>query len=1056
MSQRHEATSFAQKKDELIRKIEQLPTPDKIRDHFKRDRNSLETLYRASVREVRGFEEHDNLETEFADAVIGDGLEQARAKIFAAVLQLTTDPATEIWTCFIAALALTDPSARRDDFRDECIPDIDINYIKNHLGETFAAALEQELCVVSPPIVSARRGYETETWTMKRDDADDEWKEQRRKYNEPTGHFWPDQAALKIAEDHKELLRAFYIEHSKCSAEYTVATPVEMRYKLRQARRESDAFLIGVQDRARILAILLYNRVPREQAWDVFIGACMSRSEHMLDEHLPYTPDDINQIFGTSMRQGERDSFHHRQFSFCPLKIGRPSSHRPEIRIPLERAHMPFEWKKKCGEGASNVAVFYVGIHEGHLQEGEDGNDKKDEQWNRSVTRLAMKQIPYDKYANQEVKVNMLIHDQPLKHDHIIQIRGIHWLADAVLIFMDPAQCNLYEFMTVHCKSPAASSQSRKTRLRMITRIADALVYLHSRLEDDSKIIHFMHKDLKAENILVVGDNDITVETKDLKLTDFGLSSVKAESSSASGRGPETVHAPADRTSRTRLPANAVNFAPEASNNNAVTKKSDVWAFGIGLAEYVAWIARGSEGLEDLKRKRNAYEHPSWVLDENKKPVLSPAITEWFEHLTADGQLSDDEKQMYTSCWLLLKHVCLVCVPERRGCMEDVQKFLRNICNGSTTVQASILSDFPLHRLNGMQTPMGYNEDAQTRVPEFDTDIIRYDSARDVSDTLARESIGSGRSLTAAHNSTDFAISLRPSRSNASRVAPEEQTHSPVRRFFGRLGFRSASADPPRPGDPAPIDSRQQRRATTMSNNVDVSREHQDVPPRVTVAEHGHQSANGPKKTELHLAADAGDFDLVRSLLEQIDSDTEQGRAQVNAEDEQCMTPLLYALRSTQSSDQGSDVRAAMMLLAKGADVSIIPNHRRSALHYAVAICPPDTDECLTALLLQQSPGLIMQQDENGNTPLHNLADGAMKGTLERLGKMVEVLKKTQEGASALDQALRLQNRSSRYKQGNYLPCEMVRDDRALSGDDRRAIIALLRPGRQGFSRTMF
>jgi serine/threonine protein kinase len=1031
MFQLHEANSFAQKKDGLNQTIAQLPKPEDLRDHLRSKRSLLATLYRASTEEVHGIEEHGTLENEFADAVIGDGLRESRVKIFAAVLKLTTDPTSEIWTCFVSALALANPGTRRDDFRDECIPDLDTEYIKSHLGQEFALEFEEELCAVSPPdsaskfeerkqdlyklVDAARRGYETETWTIERNDAG-EFKKQGRKYTDATGHFWPDQAASKVVEDNKELLRNFYLEHSKYSVEFIEATALGQRHKLRYARKESDAFLAGVQARARILAILIYDRVrPEAHAWNVFIGACMTRSKSLLDEKLPYTPDDIKRIFGTGLLRGERDSFHDRQFSFCPLKITRPSSDRSESRIPLELAHMPFERKEKCGEGASAVAVFYVDIYPGHLQ------DERGETWNQKVIRLAMKQIPFDKFANQEVKVNMLIHDQAFKHDHIVQIRGIHWLTNAVLIFMEPAQCNLYEYMTIDCTSSAATPDIRKTRLQMITKIADALAHLHGRLEDDSKVIHFMHKDLKAENILVMGDDD-DPETKILKLTDFGLSSIKAESSSATDRGPQPVRTPADRSSRTRLPATAVHFAPEASEDNVVTKKSDVWAFGIGLAEVVAWIAKGSEGLEDLKQKRAAYKHPSWIPDENGKPMLSPGIVAWFDGLTADGSLGGDEKLMYTSCWLLLKHVCLVCDPERRGRMKDVRDFLRKICNGSTAVQAAILSDFPQGRLNDVPAHTDHRGDELVCLPTDSSGVTRQDSARDVPNPHTRKSTSSGSSHTTTHNSARTGTSPRPTVSETSRVAPADQERrtSRFKSLVSRFKSRSAGTGSPPPNDSTPLGSNRQRRKTTsVSHNDDTS-----------------QRQQGPlgNMTELHQAANSGDLNLILSLLEHIDPDTEQGLMKLNAEDDHCMTPLLYALRQ-------DHVQAAILLLEKGADVNIISNHGRSALHYAVEIYPPDTDQCLTALLLERSPELIKAKDPNGDTALHQLADLAMVGTLDRLKKMVDVLKASEVGVSALDEALR-----TRSGPRNLVPRDMVQE-----GEDRSKIITLLTPGSGSF-----
>lgn len=131
MSQSHEATTFAEIQDELNEKIAEIrQTPDKIRGLLQRERTLLVNLHNAWIREGRGFEAHGSLGYEFADAVIGDGSKEARVKIFAAVLSLKTDPTTQIWKCFLSALALADPDARHNDFRDECIPDFDLEYIE--------------------------------------------------------------------------------------------------------------------------------------------------------------------------------------------------------------------------------------------------------------------------------------------------------------------------------------------------------------------------------------------------------------------------------------------------------------------------------------------------------------------------------------------------------------------------------------------------------------------------------------------------------------------------------------------------------------------------------------------------------------------------------------------------------------------------------------------------------------------------------------------------------------------------------------------------------------
>jgi hypothetical protein len=119
--------------------------------------------------------------------------------------------------------------------------------------------------------------------------------------------------------------------------------------------------------------------------------------------------------------------------------------------------------------------------------------DETSETWNQEPTTLAMKQILSDKNSNQELRVNLLILIQVFKHRNIVHARGIHWLMNAVLIFIEPAKCNLYDLMTIYCTSSAGERSSRKKRLYKIYEITDALAQLYEHLEDDSEAVHFMH-----------------------------------------------------------------------------------------------------------------------------------------------------------------------------------------------------------------------------------------------------------------------------------------------------------------------------------------------------------------------------------------------------------------------------------------------------------------------------------------------------------------------------------------------------------------------------------
>jgi len=148
------------------------------------------------------------------------------------------------------------------------------------------------------------------------------------------------------------------------------------------------------------------------------------------------------------------------------------------------------------------------------------------------------------------------------------------------------------------------------------------------------------------------------------------------------------------------------------------------------------------------------------------------------------------------------------------------------------------------------------------------------------------------------------------------------------------------------------------------------------------------------------------------------------------------MTPLIHALREMKTE-------AATLLFDNNADVNIMPDSGRSALDYAVDIPTPDGEKCLAALLLERSPALVTERDQKGDTALHKVAEFAMTGTLACLEAMVGVLKSSDVGASALNEALKSR---SGLEQNGPLPCEMVQEGNLPRGD-REKIIELLTPG---------
>ena len=622
--------------------------------------------------------------------------------ILAIILALDTVPTAEIWPRFVAALSLAKPELRHEDFRDECLPEFGLAYIKQQLGEEFASKFEakyHEICfcssvnyfedrlrMLSNLVEQGRCTYQTVTTTEEFAETGTRFKHESAS-TESTGYFWPDNMASNLVAANEELVRSFYVEHTKGTEEYLNASATARSRQMRAALESSKRFLVGVRVRAKVMAILLYSGASHKaQAWDLFIDNCTRENDSsMLDANLPFTLDTLRRTFGPKTPQYVLDNFHDRQYAFCPLKIRTSwtGGQANQNQISLARAHLPFTKKIQCGNGSSSK-VFYVEVAPGHFQ-------NTNEHWNNTHVLLAMKLMRFDKTTAQELEVINLIRSQKHSHNHIVQILGIELLLDAVLIFMEPANCNLYDYMTLHCTSRAMTAVSRIQRLAMFARLSDVLVHLHDHMEDRGKKVHLIQNDFRAENILVMPKHpgeDAGHGEKMLKLTDFSLSFIGATNTDPGGLDVRSTEELRHRLARTKLPAYVPHFAPESKNDNFVAIQSDVWAFGTVLAEFVAWIAYGASGLADLEQRLSS-EGTFFEVDEQTKTLtLASGVIAWFDRLLNDGSLNNGEKRMYQDCWNLLKNFCLVCDPAARGSMREVQSLLRTICRDSKEYQS--------------------------------------------------------------------------------------------------------------------------------------------------------------------------------------------------------------------------------------------------------------------------------------------------------------------------------------------------------------------------------
>jgi serine/threonine protein kinase len=149
-------------------------------------------------------------------------------------------------------------------------------------------------------------------------------------------------------------------------------------------------------------------------------------------------------------------------------------------------------------------------------------------------------------------EVNVLFQ---LSHKNVVKFLGavacsdegepIYWIATECL------EQNLGVFL---CK-PEASDQNEK--IRIISEIASGLSYLHSH--------NIVHRDIKPENVMLD-------ESGEVKIIDFGFSKIKDLHDVASGQAS------------TAKPSTLVWMSPEKKANKPSSASSDVYSFGLVMA----------------------------------------------------------------------------------------------------------------------------------------------------------------------------------------------------------------------------------------------------------------------------------------------------------------------------------------------------------------------------------------------------------------------------------------------------------------------------------------
>lgn len=678
----------------------------------------------------------------FRKRVIGDTLALSRSKILATILQAGEDFLLRIWDLFLEHLegqTFIDP--RLPDCKLEELEllmgseedalafsshqhnfyEVDTTGHFNEVRQKLKSFLNQTSDEQSAEnlVVCQRLGLEGEPEGER---TEDRW--------------YPDLVPTRVIENHAELVQSLFVEAYKTvhRLEYE-SDPREKRRILSEAKLHAMSMYQAVWPRAKVLAILIcINVTANTSMWRNFVRICLEdssvnrepnqRAEGNLvlsrassvsetasflirtqgslllhrretkvraclllqipiskphanasvlavgtlhDSMLPMEEESIRNHLGADDSQ----LFFSTQYSFCTVFL------RKEQQTEWEHSqlHLPLLSRRPIGSGSFGD-VFHVTVKAGYFEGYAGDQDVAMKVMERKTTN----------YAEWDSAKWLFL--QPVHHEGIMRAISSVKTRSQILIFFPLAHCSLSRFMSGPRKDVTyhpRTSASRQKALGWFVDLAEALKYLHCGMQEPSRKAKMVliHEDLKTDNILVL------LEAGDIRfqITDFGISSVKRFQRSENAW--ETVNRNAlfrsqrslrDLPTKPGVKDNCSNFPPEARDGGEVDASIDIWAFGLVLAEGLAWIAGGPELLKSFKNVR--YDESRYLYHEidpdTGKPRLKQSVRLWFEALLEEPREPNDHK-LLRDTWDLLQHGLLACVPKERPRTEDVCEILGRI-----------------------------------------------------------------------------------------------------------------------------------------------------------------------------------------------------------------------------------------------------------------------------------------------------------------------------------------------------------------------------------------
>ncbi|KAJ5160878.1 uncharacterized protein N7482_007882 [Penicillium canariense] len=395
---------------------------------------------------------------------------------------------------------------------------------------------------------------------------------------------------------------------------------------------------------SNVLAVVLMDRARNDTSvLDQFLSLilhgdnCERTTPVLTDAELP-----ISQARAEGLFPDSGGAFYTRQLRFCAIVLQKEKEVK-YLDNEQSLCPLPYLGQRKIGSGAFGQ-VWEVEIEMHHMRSASGDSE------NRNPVLLARKDFQIQQAFDKELEVLRNIMHQPERHDHLVTLLAILQHEATYSLFFPLAVCDLsHYFDRLHDPPVPEALDEKKALYHRGVALAGALAFLHHGFSN----VSCYHLDLKPRNILVYN-----ADTADemWKISDFGLSRVRVKANS-----------PKDGDSTMTIGVQGTYLAPEcAVPGEKVSALSDVWSFGCIFSLVLTFMMKGRNGILEFSRRR--YQQPNGDLfyTNPKKPQVSPAVTQWFDHLKELAPKDPHSKVICESLDFLLKKVLL---PQRENRM---------------------------------------------------------------------------------------------------------------------------------------------------------------------------------------------------------------------------------------------------------------------------------------------------------------------------------------------------------------------------------------------------